>query len=605
MPIPTAQPEEATRQKDLGQAVFMPPDILDIWLKLWKWTWQQLSRGEFPGPYEELARKTGFDNTLKMFQLAGLSYKTSWWCKFFLREPTAPDELWKYWDFQVPPADHIGHMLEEAGAEVGKSRDITSKHVMLALTRPNGSSLICAPLDAHVQEIVNAMEWQLDNSPLLADSIKKIKRTPYVHYQWRNGFQTHFRPLGSYGTSLRGLHIADLLDMDEAVKAKNKQIFEEFWGRGLPFSQFALRSTPDGDRSTEFYKLCARARNQKKEKKKPGKRNVDFKLFHMSQEMKPPPYWDEERKEEFIVRFGGEDTPEYQRVVLGNWGDPENSVFPWFQFKRLLKFNPDYRLLKVNADEARGTITLKGVCYEIDSNNPDDVREVMLLNEEPSLEGFDIASVIKTFFSKSSGLYFGGTDLGYSKDPSEIYVKLILGKTHKLMSRLQMKGVSYDMQCEAIAALDDIYDPGDNTMGWGVDFGNAGSAVVHDLHNLEKFDHKSFKDRITGYKFGESMDAVDEDGNVLYDRGGKPLRMQAKELATNLLTKKMQRQELEYPLGDRDIEVYYPNHTYREGERHKIYRKVDDHIIDADRATILRVVLPSAVKKEFFACGTN
>ncbi|MDI6722882.1 MAG: hypothetical protein QMD97_04955, partial [Candidatus Aenigmarchaeota archaeon] len=75
-----------------------------------------------------------------------------------------------------------------------------------------------------------------------------------------------------------------------------------------------------------------------------------------------------------------------------------------------------------------------------------------------------------------------------------------------------------------------------------------------------------------------------------------------KELATELLTKKMQRQELEYPY-DPDLLLFYPNHTYREGQQHRIYRKEDDHVIDADRCLTLRIILPGTEMEDIFACG--
>jgi len=47
--------------------------------------------------------------------------------------------------------------------------------------------------------------------------------------------------------------------------------------------------------------------------------------------------------------------------------------------------------------------------------------------------------------------------------------------------------------------------------------------------------------------------------------------------------------------------LYYPNHTYREGTRHRIFKKEDDHLIDADRVLTLRIILPGDGTEDIFA----
>jgi hypothetical protein len=232
-------------------------------------------------------------------------------------------------------------------------------------------------------------------------------------------------------------------------------------------------------------------------------------------------------------------------------------------------------------------------------------QEQIVCDKRISKANFDIRAEIKAFFSGVPGLVFGGADLGFSQDPTEIYVKHIFGKTHRLAARVQLKGVSYDQQATAIDALDDLFDGGANKMGWGLDFGNAGSAVCHILQGQDLYGHKQYEDRLTGFQFAATYDAVDEDGEIIMDKHTqKPVKLTAKELATDLLVKKMQRQELEYPY-DPDLILFYPNHTYREGDRHRIYKKEDDHVIDADRVLTLRIILPGEGLSDDFASGSK
>ena len=210
----------------------------------------------------------------------------------------------------------------------------------------------------------------------------------------------------------------------------------------------------------------------------------------------------------------------------------------------------------------------------------------------------DFTRMLKRFFETVPGAKRGGADLGFAGDPSELYVKSIIGKKERLVARLQLKHVTYDQQCQALNALDDVYGP-KTSITWGTDFGNAGSAVAHDLQGLELYRKKDFDDRLRGFSFGSTTDNVDEDGEAIIDaKTGKPARITLKELATDILTKKMQRQELEYP-PDPDIVLYYTNHTVRIGERTRIYKKEDDHMIDADRTQILAKIMAEAVEDIF------
>lgn len=443
----------------------------------------------------------------------------------------------------------------------------------------------------YIVEIVDAIEEQLSFNADLAKSLIMHRKQPHHHMRFSSGFKIDFRPTDIDGKPLRGVHAKTFAIMDESVKAKNKKIFDEFWRAGKPSCIFKLYSVPDGDRSCEFYRLCQKAEGKLKEDTDEFTSRKHFKKFHWAKRLMPPPFWTEERERLYIEQYGGKDTSGYKHNVEGEWGDAENSVFPWVQFQHLLKDIPEYRCLKILVDKEN--VFLTG--YKITD------REVQYIYEaEVYTHEFDIKREIKTFFMNIQGLKFCGADLGFSQDPTEIVVRLVIGKTWRTIARLHMKGVTYDMQAEAIDALDDVYDAGAHSMGWGVDFGNAGSAVVHILQNQKMYEHKKFDYRLTGYQFGSTYDAIDEDGEVLYDKfKEKPLRLTAKELATDIEVKKMQRLELEFPY-DPDIVLFYPNHTVKQGTLHRIYKKEDDHIIDAGRSCTMRIVLEE-VSEDIFA----
>jgi hypothetical protein len=582
---------------DLGKTIIVPEATFEHMLQALDWTWHQIARKEFPKPF----------TSLEEFQLAIICNDPVLWCAAFLRNPDEPERPWTYWDYQEESIRYNGNTLHECGAEVGKTREIIGYILHKAFNVSNGSGLVTAPMTIHLLEIIDSIAEQLNHNPMLGKALVLHRKQPHHHLKFANGFKVDFRPTGHDGEALRGVHVSTFAMFDESAKAKNPDIFKEFWRASKPGCVHKLYSTPDGDRSTVFYRLCQKAEGKLKEDENGGDagiKNLSFHKFHWSKELMPAPFWTLERRRFYIEQYGGEDSPGFQQNVLGNWGDPENSVFPWYQFQRLLHDIPEYRCLKILVDESHAEVSIYG--YDLAAPVVDGAKgkpePVTICDKRISKHGFDIKAEIKAFFDPLPGLCFGGADLGFSQDPTEIYVKLIYGKTHRLIARVQLKGVTYDMQAEAVDALDDLFDGGKNKMGWGLDFGNAGSAVVHNLQGQEQYAAKDYEGRLTGYQFGAAYDAVSEEGeNIIDKKSGKPIRLSAKELSTDLLTAKMQRVELQYPY-DPDIMLYYPSHTYRNGQSRRIYKDIDDHAIDADRVLTLRVVLPGETAEDLFAC---
>lgn len=582
---------------DLGKTIVVPKSTFEATLRDLSWTWHQIARKEFPPPF----------TSLEELQLAIICADPVLWCAAFLRNPDEPDRPWTYWDYQEESIRYDGNTLHECGAEVGKTREIIGYILYKVFNVPNGSGLVTAPMTIHLLEIIDSISEQLNHNPMLGKALILHRKQPHHHLKFSNGFKVDFRPTGHDGEALRGVHVSTFAMFEESAKAKNPDIFKEFWRASKPGCVHKLYSTPDGDRSTVFYRLCQKAEGKLKEDETAGDsglKNLSFHKFHWSKELMPAPFWTPERRRFYIEQYGGEDSPGFQQNVLGNWGDPENSVFPWYQFQRLLHEIPEYRCLKILVDESHAEVSIYG--YELIAPVVDGTKgkpePVTLIDKRISKHGFNIKAEIKAYFDAIPGLCFGGADLGFSQDPTEIYIKHIFGKTHRLVARVQLKGVTYDQQAEAIDSLDDVYGTGGH-MGWGLDFGNAGSAVVHILQGQEIYADKEYEGRLSGYQFGAAYDAVNEDGEAIIDKKtGKPVRLSAKELSTDLLTTKMQRVELQYPY-DPDIMLYYPSHTYRNGQTRRIYKDIDDHAIDADRVLTLRVVLPGDNVEDMFACG--
>ena len=81
---------------------------------------------------------------------------------------------------------------------------------------------------------------------------------------------------------------------------------------------------------------------------------------------------------------------------------------------------------------------------------------------------------------------------------------------------------------------------------------------------------------------GDSLTEMDKkSGNEV------TVRLPAKELATNLITARFQRRSWAMPY-DNEVIGHHANHTAKEGQKHRIFSKKDDHTIDARRVLMLR-----------------
>jgi len=608
---PMLEAVEPIALADLKKGILVPAADWERWLQSFDWTYHQLARGEFPDPFAGL----------EAFQLACFCSSPLLWVPAFLREPEDADHKDPYslWSYQQESIVYPSHTIHKCGAEVGKTREIVAYGLYKAFTVQNGSALIGAPQQTHLDEIIEAMTEQFDFNPDLAPSLIHHKKHPHHRFKFANSFKLYFRPSGNDGEAYRGVHVRTFAMKDEAAKDDKVKQWSEFFRAVKPGCIVKLYSVPDGRRDTEFYRLSKLAEGNAKTEEENLEidafkgaaghiKEMKFKPFRWSKELMPPPYWTHERKKFYVDLYNGEDSPDYKHNIKGEDGEPANPVFPWQQFKYCIKDIPEYRCLQILVDSGNNEVIIHGYkCEYIAGDDGPVPRFIDLLDTVCRLSGFfdyagnnesDFRKLIKSFFDGAAGLKSGGGDFGYSGDPTEIIIKKILGKKERMVARLQLRRITYDQQCQALDALDDIFEP-KTSLSWGTDFGNAGSAVAHDLQGLPQYACKDYDDRLKGFMFESTFDNIDDEGTPIIDaRTEKPAKITMKELATDILVKKMQRMELEYP-PDPDIVTTYTGHTCTYGSKHRIYSKSDDHIIDADRAHTLSRLFMTAGSEQF------
>lgn len=587
---------------DMHDRGVVDPDEFDRWLESRGMAWQPLSRGEY-------------GLTLDEAQLAYVCSDPVLWATAFLDEPDtgAPYGFFEYQTESVRAWRQDA--VHQDGAEVGKTREITVLLLWGMCTSFGGEiprpwCLVAAPQQTHLDEIILAIEEHIGvdeaaakaNKSVLGHFWRKPKKTP--HYMMRFASpdvtghggsvgRVYFRPAGFDGEAFRGVHVNAMALFDEAAKIKNKVVWSEFHRALKPGCIQRVYSVPDGDNSTEFYRLTQQAVRDLR----PGRKGM--RLFHWAKTIMPPPFWSAERHAEFVRRYGGEDTPGYQRNVLGLHGQQENPVWPWSTIEPCIRDVPEYRCVRLVVDVALDDLHI--IVERVELLRALDGRKssqtVTLCDRRLSWKGFraDVDAPVRLLREwiepPGAGVYWGGADLGFSADPSELFLQSEVGAELRLLVRVHLRGVGYDAQAAIIDALDALAG---RRPHWGVDFGSAGTAVVQMLQHLPQYADAGFEERMVGFQFAAALDAIDEDGTVLEEDdprtgGRRVVRLPAKELATHLMSARMQRGGYALPY-DSDVIRHLQNHTATQGARHRIFAKTDDHTIDAARVAMLRKV---------------
>jgi hypothetical protein len=444
----------------------------------------------------------------------------------------------EYWPHQIEDLRcEDRNIIHQDGRACGKSVNLVTDILHYAFTTKNGSGLVAAPHQGHLDTLIDELEFQLNANPDLWASVaknrsgnQKIVRRPYFKIEFTSGTLIQFHPAGSEGKSFRSLHV-DRLWVDEGAwlpKAAWNALRQCLNAGG----RFRVYSTPNGVRKAPYHRLTTKAKG--------------WKVFRWPSWLNPN--WSTEREVELLEFYGGKETPGWQHEVAGEHGAPSHGAFNLTQFLGSLTEIPEYQLTTLTGEDFADCQS------EADRRD----RIEMLLNLPPS-----------------SGTYWLGGDLGYTNDPTELVLFEDEGDVLRLVLRIHAEHVAYPIITEIIAAVDRAYHP----EGIGVDKGGNGLSVVQELTGLDKFDGHNFSNRLYGFDFGGTT-------IIGYDNG-EPLKRRTKEYMTTLIGKALTKDMIKFPADDNEIADQFVTHSYVRGERHVIYSKGNDHIIDAVRCALL------------------
>ena len=551
-----------------------------------------------------------------------------------------------------------GDTIFECGSKVGKTQDIVIQ-VLHGIDTATGNAeiLIASFSDAPLNDISTEIEFQLEQNPMIGSGVVysggggdgrmharigvvdgQVK--PYREKVFGNGNRYQMRLCGHEGAQFRGAHPTLMVLADEAAIWKHPKQWSELWRAGGAGVQFRIYSTPDGDYSSPFARMCVRAIPED------GSRGMDaveissdeasealedapkFRIVNIAKPELKYPFWSERLRARLREKYGGEHSPEWMQNVEGKWGTPTHGVFPIPTLNPCLRGGEslrDYRVVVAIFDRDKDQVLFRAARLMPKGDGAGELeivmaREVFGLTRDIATGHYDakqVAAAIASYFPSNAVAEWGapllycGADLGFSQDPTELLFVRVLGKRWIDVFRLRLESADYPEQAEIIAALDHVSG---HQVRYGFDNGNAGNALASYLRSTKQYrtcpsgctETVYLHERLKSFGFGNAVNVIDiETGEPVLNPSNRdekgnarPHRVNNKEFSTQAIERKLQGVLLDIAndggAGDPNIASaqLMVNHTWlsknEKGERQ--FRGVHDHSIDARRQVAIAIL---------------
>jgi len=249
------------------------------------------------------------------------------------------------------------------------------------------------------------------------------------------------------------------------------------------------------------------------------------------------PTWDDAERQAKIREYGGSrDNPDYKRNIFGEHGDATNPLFVLARLMAIVRQDAEY-----NDD----IYACRKISYELVANAGTPIQTFL------DLPGSHLAGY--------SG-YYGGMDVGFTADPSEILVFGEQVKTGKLrlLTRIQLARVHAADQRRVITALFDFY--GAKLRRFAMDKTGLGLPIWQDMLTEPI---SGANDRVIGYNFSGLYPVEVEDRPL--KPGEKPadlvIKKNIKDWSSDQLRHWVDQRVLELPF-DRELLSEWQGQSY-------------------------------------------
>jgi len=248
---------------------------------------------------------------------------------------------------------------------------------------------------------------------------------------------------------------------------------------------------------------------------------------------------DEEQK----AFYGGENSPDYQHMVLGIHGKRRYATFDFDHYQQCVNSSVHCPVIKITAEELKA-----------------DVKHVQRRLVFPCKLPFE-------------GEKYLGCDIGWTTAPSEFVGYVYDGKYMANYFRVHVEGLKTNEQRDLITALDARH----HFSGIGIDRNGIGLGVEHELQAL----NSRLAFIVQGFFWGENLVVA------INRETSEEDKRESKTFATFLIEEGMRNKTIVLP-DDNVREEQYIDMTHEvRPNGYIVYSATKDHIVDADRVAHL------------------
>jgi len=453
-----------------------------------------------------------------------------------------PDGCFRLWDFQwVWYRNEDTYQIDHCGRAVGKSVGIQMRAFAFPFNHPGAEMLITAPELNHLKPVTDKVEHRFRSTRLGQAMLPKrtgngINHQPQFQVHFVNDARIISRLPNRDGRGVKGMHPL-VIEMDEGQDYPENGWIEliETMKHGTPGAQWRVHGVSRGIRD-RYYRFTMGEDP-----------DMPFKV-HRYMAMHRPTWGELERKQKIAIYGGTEDNVDYRRNIYGDHGDATNPVFVLARLMANVRINENAWATRYN-DEIYAQIK---------------INDELLRSSGAPIEAF--IQLPGTHLSEEYSSFWGGMDVGFTRDPSEI---LIMGITkhpsqkgvdlHRLLARIHLMRISATDQAEAVRHVFDFY--GERLKCFAMDRTGNGLPLWQELDPAAvgtRVDLRRTPDhisrRVRGYNFSSKV-AVEFDDRELK---GKETQLDAVieknviDFATDELRKLVDATALELPY-DREL----------------------------------------------------
>jgi hypothetical protein len=297
---------------------------------------------------------------------------------------------------------------------VGKTESIKARGVCHVFKRQGDDMLITAPELIHLMPLCDAIEQRIMDTRLTAEYLdKRNQKTGFTHKPFQADFIDGTKLVGRIpklsGTGVKGMHVPDLL-IDEGQDYPEKGYIEvhetvmkdRVDADGHPDFTYQMYGVHSGARDGRFYKLST---------------SGEFKVTQITAMMRPG--WGAGEKAKAAAIYGGTQSPDYKRNILGEAG---GSTSAFFVTSRLMA------CLDQNRESDYNTLLWKRQRLMAE-----EVDKMMEGNNDPE---WTVGKLLDLPDGLGQQVYLGG-DLGLVNDPTVLTLWCVRPDAHK-KTRLQL-----------------------------------------------------------------------------------------------------------------------------------------------------------------------